>query len=300
MQTLLPFKSDTPIEGAIQMLGYQLLECKQGSPEWLQGRAGLTTASTFGDAIGRLKKSSGEKKVGDWTDKAEQIAADTALELIVGKPWGDVFQNFAMRRGSEEEWNAREAYMRKFDVDVTESGIAITPDRQFGYSTDGEIERKGTGPRGGIEIKTPLNGLKLLRMLESGDTGEYEHQMQGGMWICDWEFIDYIMWIPEKHKVDGDGLYVKRIHRDPKFIDSMVTELLEHRKLVWKALCTFKTPMSLLAEKGKEAVRYDLDEVTDVTPRVVADTTVVTDAIAATPVSAPAPAINPAVAGLFS
>lgn len=299
MKTSLPFKSETPIEGAIQMLGYQLLECKQGSPEWLQGRAGLTTASMFGEAIGRLKKASGDKKAGDWTDKAEQIAAETALELITGQPWGDTFQNYAMRRGSEEEWNAREAYMRKYDLDVTESGIAISPDRQFGYSTDGEVERKGAdSARGGIEIKTPLNGLKLLRMLESGDTGEYEHQMQGGMWLCGWDFIDYIMWIPELHKATGDGLYVKRIYRKPNFIDPMVVDLLAHRELVLRAIHVFNTPKDILAEQGLAGVRFD--DVIDVQPRETKrDTQVVTDAASAAPAPA-APAINPAVANLFS
>ena len=297
MKTSLPFKTNEPINGAIQMLGYQLMECKQGSPEWLQARAGLTTASTFADAVSTLSRASGDKKAGDPTDKAETLAASTALELIVGKPWGDVYQSWEMRRGSEEEWNAREAYMRKYDVDVTESGIAITADRQFGYSTDGEVERKGaSSPLGGIEIKTPANALKLLRMLSSGDTAEYEHQMHGGMWVCNWDFIDYIMWIPEKHAVDNDGLYVKRIFRDEKFIDEMVKGLLRHREMVWRALCVFKTKMEILVNEGIKGVKFDGIE--DVEAKV--DTAIKAIENAAAPAPAAPQNIDPSIAKLFS
>lgn len=245
-------------------MNYEIIECAQGSAEWHQARAGLTTASTFADCVATMKKASGGRKVGDRTGKADQIAAETAIESIIEKAYGDTGQTFAMRRGSEQEWQAREAYQKKTGYEVTESGIAVTiPERLYGYSTDGHVE----GERGGIEIKTPLNGSVLAEMLESGNIADYEHQIQGGMWICGWEWVDYVMWMPELHERTGNGLYVKRIHRNDDFIDAMVERLVIHVERVKYYRALFMTDMDLLAQMGAAAVR--MDDAIDVSSRII-------------------------------
>jgi exodeoxyribonuclease (lambda-induced) len=224
----------------------KLIVCEGGSPEWHQARCGATTASLFSTAVEVMQKDSPKKDAegkpvrvkGDLTAANEELAAATAFELISEEPYDEgMFDNFYMKRGREEEWKARAAYVQRYDVEVYEGGVLLTYDRQFGYSTDGAVE----GQKGGVEIKTPYNCSKIMDMLNSGSTAEYDHQIQGGMWIAGWEWVDFIMWMPQLRKV-GNELYVKRIYRNDKFIDEMVKGLLQHRARVLELVDFFKIP----------------------------------------------------------
>lgn len=213
------------------------IECEQGTPEWFQARAGVITASTFSDALSVLQKKSGDKVAGDPTDKSDGLAYDTAFERISGEPYGDTFQTYAMRRGSEQEAFARMRYESRCNVMVDEAGIVLTDDRLFGYSTDGFV-----GDKGMLEIKTPQNSNKILHIIRTGDVSEYIHQIQGGMWITGREWCDFICYIPPLKGVNND-LYVKRIFRDDNFIEEMEMGLLRFNKRVEDAVKLLSAPM---------------------------------------------------------
>lgn len=248
-----------------------LIACEQNTPEWYQARAGLTTASTFSVAVEVLEKDSPKKdkdgnpirRKGDPTAANEKLVGNTAFELICEEPFPPPEYvssgGGAARRGHDEEWKARAAYAEKFDVDVLESGVMVTHDRQFGYSTDGAVE----GQKGGIEIKTPIDSTKIDEILLNATYSEYEHQVQGGMWICGWEWIDLVIWMPQLRKV-GNELYVKRIWRDDNFIDAMVIELLKHRERVKEKVKFYSIPHS-----ERPGMRDDTSVVTDVIPREI-------------------------------
>lgn len=213
------------------------IECEQGSEAWHQARAGVITASTFSDALSVLIRKSGDKNPGDPTDKSDGLAYDTAFERISGEPYGDTFQTYAMRRGSEQEAFARMRYESLYNVMVDEAGIILTDDRLFGYSTDGFV-----GDKGMIEIKTPQNSNKILNIIRTGDVSEYMHQMQGGMWISGREWCDFICYIPPLKGVNND-LYVKRIFRDDDFIEEMEIGLLKFNRRVEDAVKLLRAPM---------------------------------------------------------
>ena len=61
-----------------------LIECDQGSERWHAARAGVITASMFGDARAKLK--SGPNK-GQPTSAALDYAFKLAVERISGEPW---------------------------------------------------------------------------------------------------------------------------------------------------------------------------------------------------------------------
>lgn len=212
------------------------VECEQGTPEWFQARAGVITASTFSDAISKLKRKSGGKNVGDSTDVSDRLAYETAMERITGEPYGDTFQTYAMRRGSEMESYARITYENRFGVIVNEAGIVLTDDRKFGYSTDGFVGEKGM-----IEVKTPIDMLKIVAMIRTGNIEEYVHQIQGGLWISGREWCDFVMYVPPLKGI-GNDLYVKRIKRDEEFIDEMVEELLVFDKKVQDSELLLRAP----------------------------------------------------------
>lgn len=249
-----------------------LVECRQGTPEWLAARSGAATASRFADAVStvgglteqqriyvaaQLQAGMSEKEVmllagykakpkadvieralrGEPTeepsDKARRYAADIAIERISQAPYGEPPKTWLLERGHELEDLARIAYEARTGFLVEETGVALTDDRKFGYSTDGMPED------GLIEIKCPIDSIKIAKIWQTGDVSEYMHQMQGGMWITGRKWCDFIMYVPDLAPV-GKDLYVKRIERDDNFIDAMVERLLAFDALVGEYEALFR------------------------------------------------------------
>lgn len=240
-----------------------LIECRQGTPEWLQARSGTATASRFADAVSTtgglteqqqaymnallagfpekeamikagykaaprsdiISRALKGEKTEKHSDTAHRYAADIAIERISSVPYGEPPKTWLLERGHELEDRARIAYEARTGYLVEETGLCLTDDHKFGYSTDGMPED------GLIEIKCPIDSIKIASMWKTGDVSEYMHQMQGGMWITGRKWCDFIMYCPDLAIV-GKDLFVKRIHRDDKFIDDMVERLLAFDRLV--------------------------------------------------------------------
>jgi exodeoxyribonuclease (lambda-induced) len=204
----------------------KFIECPQGSAEWLAARSGKITASCFADAISVCQKKSASRDPGEPTAVAERYAADLAIERISGQPHGEPPKAWVLERGHEMEAHARRIYEGRTGAFVTEAGICLTDDEVFGYSTDGLVDDDGL-----IEIKAPIDSTKILAMWQTGDTSEYDHQMQGGMWITGRKWCDFIMYVPDLAPV-GKDLYVKRVFRDDAFIDDMAARLVKFDSMV--------------------------------------------------------------------
>ena len=203
----------------------KFIECPQGTAEWHAARCGKITASCFADAISRCSRKSGARDVGDPTAVAERYAADLAIERISGQMHGEPPKAWVLERGHQMEAAARMHYEARTGAFVTEAGICVTDDGLFGYSTDGLVDDDGL-----IEVKAPIDSAKILHILATGDTSEYDHQMQGGMWITGRAWCDLIMYVPDLASV-GKDLFVKRVMRDDAFIDDMVARLAGFDKL---------------------------------------------------------------------
>lgn len=197
----------------------KLIQCTQGTPEWFAARAGVITASKFAEAVSTLKN-------GTPTQASKDYAYRVAVERIYGETTEDTFVTWEMRRGTELEPLARIAYEARTGNLAQESGIALTEDGLFGYSTDGFVDDDGL-----IEIKCPNSARKLVEMWETGDLSEYEHQIQGGMWITGRKWCDFIMYAPQLEPV-GKHLYIRRIERDDNFIEAMESKLWEFARRV--------------------------------------------------------------------
>lgn len=216
-------------------MNYQIINCRQGSVEWHQARCATITASRYADAISLMQRNSGLRKVGAPTAVAEEYAAEIAMERIAGDPYKEPAKAWILERGHEMEDKARIRYEEDHGIIVEESGIAKSLDNWFGYSTDGIV-----GDKGLIEIKSPINALKVLEMFKSGDTSEYDHQMQGGMWLMEREWCDFIMFVPQLSSAMKD-LYVKRIWRNDKFIADMERDLYRFKVMVMEAEAIFRS-----------------------------------------------------------
>lgn len=241
----------------------RFIECQQGSPEWMAARAGLITAScfvdicslvggltpqqqTFVDAIraGDEKKVAMEKagykaapssatvartlngeKTTDFSDTSKRYAMDLAFERISEKPYGIPPKTWLLERGHTMEEIARRLYECRTGYLATEAGICVD-DHGHGYSSDGLVNEDGL-----IEIKAPIDSIKIDEILRTENLDEYMHQMQGGMWLTGRKWCDFIMYVPALENV-GAELFVKRVMRDDEFIDAMVLTLVDFAHVV--------------------------------------------------------------------
>lgn len=242
----------------------KFIEAQQGSAEWLASRCGRITASRFADAISTvgglneqqqkyvdavyagapikeamllaeyksaptseaIKRALKGERIEQPSDIAKRYAADLAIERISGQPHGEPAKSWVLERGHEMESAARRLYEARTGAFVTEAGLCITDDGIFGYSTDGLVDDDGL-----IEIKSPVDSIKIMEVWRTGDVSEYLHQMMGGKWITGRKWCDCLMYVPFLAAV-GKDLYVKRIWRDDTFIDPMVARLVEFDGLV--------------------------------------------------------------------
>ncbi|MDR6389165.1 lambda exonuclease family protein [Paraburkholderia phenoliruptrix] len=204
-----------------------LIEAVQGSQEWLQARSGAITASRVSDAISVLQRKSGSRNPGDPTDASDKYAYEVAFERISGVPYAAPIKAYTLERGHALEPVARMLYEERTGNLAMESGIVLSDDRKFGYSSDGFLN----DDHGIIEIKCPVDTVKIMHMLMTGDTSEYDHQIQFGLFLTGRAYCDFIQYVPALESV-GRDLYIKRIERNEEFIDDMVAKLLQFEKRV--------------------------------------------------------------------
>ena len=195
---------------------------EQGSEAWLAARRGKITGSKFKDARARLTnkvdKKTGEITRGLPSAKCLSYAHDVARERVGGKP-AEVYQNAAMRTGTEQEPFARQAYETVTGYLVQEVGFATTDCGTFGLSLDGKI-----GGKGAVEIKTMVSSETLFSAVVDGDISEYEDQCYGAILFLDLDWIDLVLWTPDLED-QGLGLVIKRIERDEAKLAELKADL---------------------------------------------------------------------------
>jgi exodeoxyribonuclease (lambda-induced) len=185
----------------------------QGSPEWLESRRGVITASRFKDCRDKLKN-------GEPSKKCLAYAMDLARERIGGKA-PDTFQTFAMRQGTEQEPIARARYEAITGNLVEEVGFITTDDGLFGVSVDGLIDADGVA-----EIKCMVSSDTLFTAMVRGDLDEYRDQCNGALWLLGRKWVDLILWAP-----DLDRLVIKRIERNEVDIEALENDLMKFAEL---------------------------------------------------------------------
>lgn len=190
----------------------RIITADQGSPEWLAARAGKLTASRFADLMAKTK-------AGPSTSR-KNLITQLAVERITGTA-SESYSNEAMRRGTELEPVAREAYEAHTLSPVTQIGFALHDVMDYvGASVDGMV-----GGNGLVEIKCPSAQGKHADALRFGaHADEYRWQIQGQMWIANREWCDVVSFDPRFP--DGLQIAVKRIARDDAAIAELTAECI--------------------------------------------------------------------------
>lgn len=176
-----------------------ILDIEQGSADWLAARLGIATASEF-DCL--LVNGKGDAGFGA---AAFSYMNQLIGERITGEAAELPFTTRATERGHELEAVARELYESR--EEVTAENVGIILNHGAGYSPDALI-----GSSGLIEIKTKLPKFQVDVILADEIPKEHIAQCQGGLWLAEREWIDFISYWP------GMPLFVKRAYRDEVMI----------------------------------------------------------------------------------
>lgn len=176
-----------------------VLDCKQGSKEWLEARAGVVTASEANSIL---------------TPKALEVAkADAYLnqivaEILLGEPVESATSAY-MERGSEMEDEARAYYEYSRGVKCDRVGFVLRDDRRLGCSPDSLI-----GKDGGAEIKCPGAAGHVGNLLNpEAFLVKHRGQVQVGMLVAERSWYDLISYHPTMPalviRVTPDKAYLK-------------------------------------------------------------------------------------------
>ncbi|MHB1176107.1 MAG: lambda exonuclease family protein [Sulfuriferula sp.] len=184
----------------------------QGSPEWLQSRVGMITASRIADVIAKTK-------TGESTSRAN-YRAQLVAERMTGQAQ-ESFCNDAMRHGIEQEPYARIAYELDKGLMVDEVAMVKHPRiERAGASPDGLV-----GALGLVEIKCPNTATHIGYLLDDKPPAKYVPQMAwqllctGRVW-CD--FVSFSPLMPLPHQ-----LFVVRYIPEPEYLTMLEIEVIK-------------------------------------------------------------------------
>lgn len=195
---------------------------EQGTIEWHLDRMGCVSASQFHKVLGSAAVR--RTYFNELTEAREALSQGRDY----AKAWLEsrAFDSPAMAWGRKHEDAARAAYELAFDEDVQELGFTRLPGHpDIGASLDGEVSR------GTIEIKCPYNLENHIRTCEYGMPAHHLPQVQGGLWIRDKNWCDFISFHP------GYGerrLYVERIERDSEYVFMLAKRVTEFAEALAK------------------------------------------------------------------
>lgn len=184
----------------------RIIECEQGSPEWLQARLGVPSASSYAKLITTTGRSSAQ---------ADAYINQLVAERLTGEP--TFFQvTDPMQRGMDLEPLARNAYEMETGNLVIQVGFLMHDTLQAGASPDGLI-----GENGGLEIKCPSGHTHVEYLRDSVLPTKYFQQVQGCLWISGRDWWDFMSYHPRMEPL------IVRVFRDEQFIKALECAVID-------------------------------------------------------------------------
>jgi len=186
-----------------------IVDCQQGTPEWLAARAGKVTASMLSNVLM-------DPKTAGYRDYQAQIVA----EILTGKAQGSDFTNAAMQFGTETEPLARSAYEAHTGVLVDEVGMVThTRINRSGASPDGLV-----GDFGLVEIKCPKVVTHIGYLVAGVVPTSYKNQMSWQMACTGRVWCDFVSFRPDLP--ENLQLFVMQYKRDEAKITELETAVI--------------------------------------------------------------------------
>jgi putative phage-type endonuclease len=195
----------------------RIIECEQGSREWLDCRLGKLTASDS-RAIATAGKG------------LETLCIEKVAERLTGKV-DEGFKSPAMQNGNDLETEARNAYELETGNLVTQVGFCKL-DEDVGASPDGLV-----GDDGLVEIKCKTDTVFVRELLSDEIDSGHVWQMQFQLWVTDRKWCDYAVYNPNFPK----SLIIKRVNRDDVAIAKIKAGIETGKALIKSYLLKIKT-----------------------------------------------------------
>jgi putative phage-type endonuclease len=188
----------------------KVLDCLQGSEEWLQARVGKVSASRMADLCAKTKSG--------YSTSRANYCAELVAERLTGKP-AEKFKNAAMEWGSAQEADARRMYCFLNDCTVQQVGLVLHPTLEHACaSPDGLV-----GEDGLLEIKAPMTATHISTLLGGEIDGKYLKQMAWQMNLTGRAWCDFVSFDPRL--CPEMQLFIKRVHRDDRLIAELESEV---------------------------------------------------------------------------
>lgn len=210
----------------------RIVECEQGSAQWLQERVGRLTASRVSEAMSKFK----DKKKKDTEETAERRVY--RIDLVTERLTRRTTENFntpEMQWGRDHEDDARIAYELYSGVMVERIGFILHPSVDFiGASPDGLV-----GYEGGLEIKCPKSETHVRWMLEGVVPEEHIPQIDCNL-LCSerlwWDFVSY----DPRLENEGLDIFVARRFRNEEEIAQLEYEAIRMHHDVDRTIAELK------------------------------------------------------------
>lgn len=220
----------------------EVLDCEQGSEEWLRARMGIPTGSEFAVVLSPRAGKEGKGR--------KTYLYKLAGEILTGEPM-DSYTNAHFERGKEMEAEARAYYAFRHDVELTRVGFIKDTALNTGVSPDSLI-----GANGALEIKTALAHLLIECLLKGDFPPVHKAQCQGVLWLTGREWIDLAVYWPSL------PLFVTRAHRDEDYIRELAKAVAEFNDELAETVARVKrygAPSTLKADLAASVEIIDHD-----------------------------------------
>lgn len=173
---------------------------EQGTPEWLEARLGIPSASMFSKIV---------TTKGVWSTQADSYINQLVAERLTGVR-EETFQSHHMIRGTELEPEARDLYCLMNDVEVQEVGFCLHDTLEAGCSPDALV-----GTAGGLEIKAPAPATHVEYLRGGVLPSRYKQQVMGCLWVTQREWWDFMSYHPSMKPL------IVRVERDEEYIKEL-------------------------------------------------------------------------------
>lgn len=176
-------------------------DLEQGTPEWLQARCGILTASVIGKLLtptGKIAKNETSRRL------VNDLLAQRVNKCVEPQP-----SSYAMQRGTEDEAYAKIAYAQNV-ASVSDVGFMVSDEWGFpiGYSPDGLV-----GDDGLIECKSRAHGLQIGVICDQSVPAEYMAQIQCGLMVSGRSWLDFISF----PAMGGGKMMISRVYPDAQY-----------------------------------------------------------------------------------
>lgn len=213
-------------------MSLEIIDCIQGSPDWLRARLGLPTMSEAATIMAKGKD-------GGASLTRKKYLHQLAAEIITGE-LGESYTNPYMERGKAQEDEARRTYAFVHDAEPERVGFIRNGPK--GCSPDALIGKSGL-----LEIKTRAPHLQVELLLLDRFPPEHRAQVQGNLWVSEREWCDLAVYSP------GLPLYVSRQYRDDGYIANLagaVAQFNEELAEIVERVRRYGTPLTTQLEQS--------------------------------------------------